>query len=137
MELEERFRRAGLPLTVQRRAVYAALGPRRDHPTAEAIYEEVRGRVPGMSRTTVYRVLETLVGLGLARRACHSGAAARYDPVVERHDHAVCTVCGLVEDVEAEGRGEVEAPRKTASGFRIDDYSIYYQGVCGPCRRRK
>lgn len=137
MPLEDRFRRAGLPLTVQRRAVFEALAPRRDHPTAEAIYEAVRARLPGLSRTTVYRVLETLVAMGLARKACHAGAAARYDPVTTRHHHLVCDRCGSVEDLEAEGLGEVEAPRRVPSGFRIDDYSIYFQGVCGPCRRRK
>jgi Fur family peroxide stress response transcriptional regulator len=97
---ERLCREHGLALTVQRREVFAAMLERRDHPTAEQIYAKVKGRVPGVSRTTVYRVLETLVGAGVITKACHPGAAARYDPLTRRHHHLVCLHCEKVVDLE-------------------------------------
>src|SRR5512142_935165 len=87
VELQEACRRRGLAVTIQRRAVFAELALRRDHPTADQIYDAVRGSLPGLSRTTVYRVLETLVEVGLARKVHHAGGAARFDPMTGRHHH--------------------------------------------------
>ncbi len=56
-----RFEEAGVPFTVQRRAVWESLARRKDHPTADDVFESVEERMPGVSRTTVYRSLETLV----------------------------------------------------------------------------
>ena len=41
------------------------------------------------------------MSLGLATRVHRVGLAARFDPNVERHDHAVCIHCGAMEDLEA------------------------------------
>lgn len=133
--LERACREAGLPLTLQRRAVFEALAPRRDHPTADDLFAELRPRVPGLSRTTVYRVLETLVRLGLARRACHDGAAARFDPVLDRHHHLVCSACGRIEDLHSPALDAVAVPATTPSGFRVSGYSVYLNGLCARCRR--
>ena len=52
---EQLCRDRGVPLTRQRRATYEALCTRSDHPTADQVYEAVRGRFAGISRMTVYR----------------------------------------------------------------------------------
>src|SRR5689334_23565694 len=46
--------------------------------------------MPGVSRTTIYRALETLVELGLARRTNHFEASARFDGNTDHHHHLVC-----------------------------------------------
>jgi Fur family peroxide stress response transcriptional regulator len=135
-ELSALFRAHGVPLTIQRRAVLEELSRRRDHPTAEGVYEAVSKRIPGLSRATVYRSLETLVELGLAARIAHPGSAARYDPKTWRHHHLVCERCGLVLDIESP---ELEKPRLRApagSGFAIRDWSIQFTGLCADCQRR-
>ena len=127
-------RRGGIPLTVQRRIVLEALLERGDHPTAEQIFVDVRRRIPGVSRTTVYRVLETLVAAGVAGKASHPGAAARFDPVTERHHHLVCVRCERLADLEAPALDRLRLPR--TRGFRILDYSIHFMGLCADCRRQ-
>ena len=132
-DFEDLCRRRGLALTVQRHAIWQELLARSDHPTADDIYDSVRERVPGLSRTTVYRVLETLVEAGAAQKAFHPDAVARFDPIVERHHHLVCSRCGRLTDVDAAAVQDIRLPR--LPGFTVTDYSINFFGVCSQCRK--
>jgi Fur family peroxide stress response transcriptional regulator len=131
---EAECRKRGLALTIQRRAVFEQLAERRDHPTADQVYDALSARLPGLSRTTVYRVLETLVAAGLARRVHHTGAAARFDAVTERHHHLVCESCGRLVDLEDAAVPRLRVPDARGKGFRIRDYSISFTGLCSSCR---
>ena len=133
---ERECRRRGLALTVQRHAVFEELAVRRDHPTADQVYEAVRDRLPGLSRTTVYRVLETLVEAGLARKVQHVDAVVRFDPVTERHHHLVCERCGRLVDLDDAQVQRVALPSVGKTGFRIKDYSISFVGLCATCARQ-
>jgi len=135
--LEAACRRVGLPLTTQRRVILEALVGRQDHPTADDILEQARARLPEMSRTTVYRVLETLVELGLAVKISSPGSAARFDPRVDRHHHLVCVQCERVMDFEAPGLNALPLPDTHATAFDVQDYSIHFRGMCADCRKRK
>ena len=132
--LERLCRQHGLALTVQRRLIFAALAERRDHPTADQVYAAVRDRLPGVSRTTVYRVLETFVRAGVIAVACHPGAAARYDPLTHRHHHLVCLRCGKIVDLEDPRLDALPMPRVRGRDFQINDYSVHFRGVCARCR---
>ena len=125
-----------MPLTVQRRLILEALLRREDHPTVDRIFEDVRKRVPGVSRTTVYRVLETLVKVGVARKVCHPQATARFETKTERHDHLVCLRCEKVVDLEDSSLHRVPLPDARLHGFDIEDYSIYFRGICSGCTRK-
>ena len=135
-ELEAACRRHGVPLTVQRRVVLDALSRRTDHPTADQLLVDVRAHLPGVSRTTVYRVLETLVRLGLAVKTCTPGSAVRFDPRTERHHHLVCLGCERVIDLHAPSLDRLRLPAARTGGFEVSDYSVHFRGTCPDCRRR-
>ncbi len=134
-EFERECRRRGLSLTVQRRLILEELIARRDHPTADQIYEGVRGRLPGLSRTTVYRVLETLVEVGVAHKVLHPDAVVRFDAVTERHHHLICLECDRLVDLEDSLVPDVRPPDTGPTGFTILDYSITFTGVCASCQQ--
>ena len=133
--LQEACRRAGMPLTVQRRTIFAALLERRDHPTVDQVFAQVKDRIPGVSRTTVYRTLDTLAQLGLIRRTHHFAASVRFDGNMEQHHHLVCTACGKVTDIQDSGVTVSMPPETRGHGFRLLDYSVYFEGICPQCRR--
>ncbi|HVX67168.1 MAG TPA: transcriptional repressor [Bryobacteraceae bacterium] len=133
--MEEVCRRNGLPLTIQRRLTLEALARRRDHPTADQVLEDVRKQMPEISRPTVYRVLEALVRIGVARKVCHPGAAARYETETRRHHHLVCLDCEEMVDVDAPYLDHLRLP-DVRSRFHIEDYSIQFRGLCSRCARK-
>lgn len=135
-EFESLCRARGLPLTVQRRAILTAVLQRDDHPTADQVHAPVKQQIPGLSRTTVYRVLETLVGMGLIRQLHHPGASARFDGKIHRHHHLVCTHCHAVIDVESATIDELNVSLTKKHGFEIQDFSVHFIGVCAHCRQK-
>jgi len=132
--LEVACRNNDLPLTIQRRVILQALVDRDDHPTADQILQQVRKRLPEVSRTTVYRVLDTLVDLGLAVKICSPGKGARFDPKTARHHHLVCVQCEKVMDLEAPTLNSLPLPDTTRRAFDIHDYSIHFRGLCADCK---
>lgn len=133
-QLADICRRHSLPLTVQRRVVLEELSHRSDHPTADEVFNGVRKKMPEISRTTVYRVLETFVRIGVVRRVCHPGASSRYETRMHRHHHLVCLQCDAIADLENPSLDKLPLPR-ISSGFRIEDYSIQFRGICRDCAR--
>lgn len=135
--LEEMCRERRLVLTNQRRIVLEVLLERTDHPTADQIYEASQDRIPQISRRTVYRVLDTLVELGLVRRVHHPGATVRFDAKIHRHHHLVCTRCNRIVDFENATLDETILPKGRPRGFEIRDFSVQLIGTCPDCRGKK
>ena len=133
-QLEKSCREQGMPLTVQRRVIMENLAGRKDHPTADQIFEAVTPLLPGISRTTVYRVMEAFVALGLVQKINNPEAKAHFDADTSRHHHVRCTGCGTVADVHDERLNGLSLPADAASGFEILDYSINFIGTCAGCR---
>lgn len=135
-QFERLCRERGLPRTVHRRAVLEIMLDREDHPTADQVYAEMRARLPGISRTSVYRILEMLVSVGMVNKVCHPGsAAARFDPRTQQHHHLVCLSCERIIDVEDPRLNRLPLPDVRSHGFQIDDYLIHFRGVCADCRK--
>lgn len=121
-------------MTHQRRAVLEALAGRDDHPTADQLHDEVQGTLPDISRTTVYRVLEMLVGIGVARSVGHPGPTVRYEATTARHHHLACRLCGGLTDIAAPELDDLPMPPVDRLGFKIEDYSVQFTGTCNECR---
>ena len=136
-QFERLCRERGLPMTTQRRTVFEMILEREDHPTADQIYDQVRRQIHTISRTSVYRILETLVELGLITRICHPGSAARFDPKTQRHDHLICLRCEEIIDLEEKKRSEVVWPDVRRYGFEIRDHHIHFRGLCAACREKR
>jgi Fur family peroxide stress response transcriptional regulator len=135
----ERFERlcreTGVPFTVQRRAILEAVLDLGNHPTADQVHEAVGADMPAVSRTTVYRTLETLVRMGLITKVCHPGSAVRYDARVELHHHLVCLRCDSVIDFMDANLDALHIPDTSSMGFQVADFRVQLRGICRRCRR--
>ncbi len=135
LRLDGALRRHGSRPTRQRRALYAALLGRTDHPTAEALHRIVRRSQPGLSLATVYTTLEVLAGAGLVARIAGPDGVARYDARIDVHDHRRCLGCDRIEDFDRlPGASVLDAFH--APGFQATDYRIEVVGYCAACSER-
>ena len=119
--------------TVQKDIVYAALCALHNHPTADAVCQEVQRQHPSVSRGTVYRVLGAMAEQGKILRLSVDGAD-HYDHQTYRHHHVQCTCCGRVDDVETAGLDDVTAAVTNSCGYVISDASLLFRGICRFCQ---
>lgn len=136
-EFERLCHGRGLSLTLQWRMILEAVLERDDHPAVDQIFEAVRSRVPAVSHTTVYRVLDTLVEMRMIQRLPHPGRTVRFDGRTDRHHHAVCESCSRIIDVEDPSLNQLPLPTGDLQGFQVDDYSIVFVGTCPDCREKR
>ena len=132
---EDACRGRGLKVTHQRTEVFRELAATDEHPDAEALYRRVRRRVPAMSLDTVYRTLRTLEELGVVRRAEVDAGASRFDANVQRHDHFICTRCGMVRDVQVDAEGALSLPASVKSLGRVTSTQVLVRGICRNCMK--
>ena len=131
-ELSEILKKHGLRPSPQRLAVFGFLRGSREHPTVDAVFAALRGRIPTLSRTTVYSTMHQLAGRGLVRALHAEDDEMRYDGDVAPHAHFKCRVCGVLYDVPypqgSSGRFAALPP-----GFVADDEQLVYYGTCERC----
>jgi Fur family peroxide stress response transcriptional regulator len=136
-EFETRCRSRGVRLTCQRRLILEAVLDLDDHPTADRVFETVSQRATGISRTTVYRTLETLVGMGAVDKASHPSSVVRYDARMGTHHHLICRRCDAVIDITDPRLDALPVPDTSALGFEILDVRVQLRGICRRCREGK
>jgi Fur family peroxide stress response transcriptional regulator len=117
----------------QREVIKEFLCTRKDHPTADAVYMNVRQQYPNISLGTVYRNLTLLSDMGEILRLRVGDGVDHFDADTSPHNHFVCTECGSVIDLEMESINHItEIAAKNFNG-RIDGHATYFYGVCGDC----
>ena len=135
-QFETLCREAGIPCTIQRRALLEAVLEGDDHPTANQVFEAVRVRNPQISRATVHRNLETLSQMGVITKTCHTGGVARYDARVDIHHHLICLRCNSIVDIDDENLSSLTIPDTSAFGFEVSDFRVQLRGTCRNCRKK-
>ncbi len=132
--LRDALEASGQRYTEQRAAVFRYLWGTETHPTADEVFVNVRGEVPGISLATVYKSLETLVGCGLAVKLSHGDGSARYDGRTDDHHHVRCLGCDRILDLpDRVDGGELAKLERSAPGFRVTGFTLELVGYCAAC----
>ena len=132
--VSERLRRAGYRVTRQRLAVYAYLYGSESHPTVDDIHSGVKGEFPKISVATVYKSVESLVDVGLAKPIYLGHAATRVDASTEEHAHFRCIACNQIVDVDM---NQTPVAGDELNRCEIIGSSVEFYGFCTRCRRHK
>lgn len=83
----------------RKQRIYEFVSGSRVHPTAQDVFDAIRGQMPRISLATVYRNLNELAEEGKIMRIASAGSPDRFDRCGEAHDHLVCLSCGKVVDM--------------------------------------
>ena len=121
-------------LTKQREAVLQVVRESTAHPTASEVYEAARVILPSISYATVYNSLNFLKNAGLIAEISFASGANRYDAITGRHDHALCTNCGKLVDLDLELADELMTLAARRSGFEPQSIQLTLKGLCEICR---
>ena len=104
--------------------------------TAAEIHHLLEQSGAKVALSTVYRNLEHLQGKGELTARTEADGETRYMPCEpdHHHHHAICSVCGRVEDVDCTAVEQFAESLRTSSGFQLDGHAMEFFGRCRACR---
>lgn len=120
--------------TTQRRAILRFLSNTVSHPTADAVYENVRKEIPNISKGTVYRNLKILQADGQISELHLKGTVSRYEGNKKNHYHFRCERCGQVVDIDEPVDEALDARVARNTGFIITSHQLEFRGICSKCQ---
>ncbi|MCI5210463.1 MAG: Fur family transcriptional regulator [Candidatus Electrothrix sp. ATG2] len=123
-----------LRMTHQRELILEELGNCHNHPTADALYERIKKKLPRISLATVYRNLEILSEAGMIRKLEISGRQKRFDKEVEQHDHVFCVQCRRVDDLKFDQSRLLSLDEEHSQGYKISGCRVEFFGICPKCQ---
>ncbi len=128
--------RTALKYSRQRESIRDYLASTKTHPTADAVYDEVRKQYPKISLGTVYRNLALLSELGQVNTVAAGDGREHYDGNVEPHSHFICRDCGKIYDLPHQAFDCEPVIKKSGFSGTIDHYSTTFYGRCGDCAKK-
>ncbi len=125
----------GYRLTLQRRAILAAVERATHHTTAEQVAARVADRFPGIDPSTVYRTLELLEDNGLVTHTHFDDGVTRWHLASEQaHQHLVCRSCGEEQELTLAPLRPLAKHIRERFGFEPDLAHFAIAGICAGCR---
>lgn len=121
-------------LTPQRQAVLRVISESGAHLTAVEIYEAARRLLPTISFATVYNSLKFLKEEGLLREVNFGKGSSRYDRETGRHDHAICSRCGRLVDLDLAETSQLMRAAAKRSRFKPESIHLTLVGTCPDCQ---
>ncbi len=131
--IAEKLKTYSIRPSAHRLAIYRYLDEKRNHPTAEMIYQALAPENPTLSRTTVYNTLKIFAEHAAVQEVIIEDGEMRYDADVAPHAHFKCKVCGCVHDFFFAPHRYLPA---IDPAFKIDEIHVNFRGVCPECQKK-
>jgi Fur family peroxide stress response transcriptional regulator len=123
----------GIRPSYQRVSIFGYLCKKKSHPTADEIFHALEGKIPTLSKTTVYNTLELFVKKGVARRIAIDESASRFDADVSLHGHFICAGCGRIIDFKVK---DGDLCPQMPEGCEVFERDVFYRGLCPECLKK-
>jgi Fur family peroxide stress response transcriptional regulator len=131
-----RLREAGGKITNQRIAILRAMEGRTDHPSADAIFNEVKEAYPSISIATIYGTLKMMAKANLVKILSIDDKRMYFDPNVSSHGHFLCENCGRLWDLEHIG-GDISLTLVPHGRATVTRFELFAYGLCRDCSTQK
>ena len=122
-----------LGLTRQREVVLSVIRESHSHLTANEVFTEAKAKLPSISFATVYNSLRFLKEAGHIAEIQFGNGASRFDRMTARHDHAICTSCGKLVDIEMDHPAELVDRAAAMTNFQPEYLEFTLRGLCPDC----
>ncbi len=120
-------------LTKQRQTILDVIRAADEHLTANEVFANAKAKMPEISFATVYNSLRFLKDSGMIAEIQFGNGASRFDRMTSRHDHALCTKCGRLADIEMEHPEELVDRAAEYSNFKPESLEFVLRGTCPDC----
>lgn len=117
----------------QREAIKQFLIKRKDHPTADTVYQNIKKEFPNISLGTVYRNLSLLSELGEISKISYGNNPDHFDYNTEQHYHFVCSECNDVIDLELPASDDINLSAASKFDGEIYGHNLFFYGKCKSC----
>jgi Fur family ferric uptake transcriptional regulator len=118
-------------------AILDVLSGEEKHLTSLQIYEDIRGRLPAVNPSTVYRSLERLVQGGKVSVSDMGTGAGVYELLSDhRHHHLVCQGCGRITTIDDEDVSCLFERIAETQHFRVMTNHLVLFGLCAECLKK-
>jgi len=126
--------KAGYKLTQPRLAVLQVLRDSDEQLSPYEIHERAKAIHAGLGLVTVYRTLDILDELGVARRVhlkghCHGYAWSQGD-----QHYLVCQRCGHIVAFPCKGMRALIDHVREETGFTVEEHLLELKGLCPDCQ---
>jgi Fur family peroxide stress response transcriptional regulator len=130
--LTQRLSGSGLRPTPQREVVYQVILSKRDHPTAEEVFDRVKAQMPTISLATVYNCLDALLQCGLIKQVNFVREPTRYCPNLHEHAHFHDESTGQIHDIEIPADLMARLRSLLPAGYAATSVDLSFRGSAGP-----
>jgi len=120
----------GIKPSFQRMKILEYILKEKGHPSADAIYRDLAGQIPTLSRTTIYNTLNLFTEKKIISPLAFSDSSIRYETMANPHAHFLCRACGRLYDVET---GIALSNGHYIEGHRVEETHIHLKGICRGC----
>ncbi len=121
----------------QRDMIKDFLMSRKDHPTADVVYMNVRLKQPNISLGTVYRNLTLLADIGEIQRLRLGDGVDHFDADISEHYHFICNDCGGVSDLEMDSISSITDVAQKKFDGHIAGHVTHFYGSCSSCMNQR
>ena len=125
-----------LGLTRQREVVLRVIRDAHEHLTANEVFGRAKELLPTIGFATVYNSLRYLKEAGHIAEISFGNGASRFDRMTHRHDHAICTACGRLVDIEMDHPAEMMKKAARQSKFKPESIEFTLRGLCPDCAKK-
>ncbi len=125
--IKEHLAIAGLKSTPQRMFILQYMIDTHSHPTVDEVYKNVLLMLPGISKATVYSVLESCSDKGILQKMSCKDGKLRYDFEHDKHHHLYDVDSGEIvdySDKELDGVVASYFEDRLLEGYRIVDVKL-------------
>ena len=133
-EIMATIRSGAKRVTAAKRTLAEVLVAAPGHLTAEEITQEVQKRLPEVSQSTVYRILEEFEELAIVVHAHLDQHAAVFHLAGSVHGHLTCEVCGATFEIPASHFDSLGRDLLRSYGFVLNRHHVAITGTCAHCR---
>lgn len=135
-ELAARLRKNSKKLTGSRQAVLEVMRCQARPLSPKEIHTSMPAGECDLA--TVYRSLQLLLKMNMAKRFDLGDSVARYELLAEgddgHHHHLVCTQCARVVEIEECFTRELEEQIAARNGFKFVTHKLEFFGICPACQ---